>query len=228
MDKVEELLRKRKWAKDCLRVNIAQPDQIITRGTTGKVKSALVKSNLLRKNEHELREAIRFIAPEWWDDETQVILNHNVQCKRHKDSNKEHSWIIFLGDFTGGALCFEDGTRVEEHYRWHKFDGHQYHWNEPHEGEKFSIVLYRSGAKKTKIQQITEAKQKKRTPQEQPKEPKQATSIDELIGAFTDAVTGEFMDMVIKLLKPIKDRVNGIPDPVAGSGPGLERIPEAA
>ena len=32
MDKVEELLRSRKWAKDCLRVNIAQPDQIITRG----------------------------------------------------------------------------------------------------------------------------------------------------------------------------------------------------
>ena len=43
MDKVEELLRSRKWAKDCLRVNIAQPEQIITRGKSGKVKIALVK-----------------------------------------------------------------------------------------------------------------------------------------------------------------------------------------
>ena len=36
MDKVLELLRSRKWAKDCLRVNIAQPDQTITRGKAGK------------------------------------------------------------------------------------------------------------------------------------------------------------------------------------------------
>ena len=105
MDKVEELLRSRKWAKDCLRVNIAQPDQIITCGKEGKMKIALVKSNLLRKDEHELREAIRFIAPERCDEETQVILNHNVQCERHKGSNKEHPWIIFLGEFAGGALC---------------------------------------------------------------------------------------------------------------------------
>ena len=78
MDKVEELLRSRRWAPDCLSVNIAQPDQIITRGASGKVKIAKVRSNLLRKNEEELREAIRIIAPEWWDDETQIILNHNV------------------------------------------------------------------------------------------------------------------------------------------------------
>ena len=125
MDNVEELLRSRKWAKDCLRVNIARPDQIITRGKAGTVNIVLVKSNLLRKDEHELREAIRFIAPERWDEETQVILNHNVPFKRHKDSNKEHSGIIFLGDFTGGALCFDDGAHAEEQCKWHKIDGHQ-------------------------------------------------------------------------------------------------------
>ena len=32
MDKVEELLRSRKLAKDCLRAYMAQPNQIITRG----------------------------------------------------------------------------------------------------------------------------------------------------------------------------------------------------
>ena len=35
MDKVEELFLKRKWAKDCLTVNIAQPEQIIIRGKEG-------------------------------------------------------------------------------------------------------------------------------------------------------------------------------------------------
>ena len=215
MDKVEELLRSRKWAKDCLRVNIAQPEQIITRGKSGKVKIALVKSNLLRKDEHELREAIRYIAPEWWDEETQVILNHNVQCKRHKDSNKEHSWIIFLGDFTGGALCFEDGTRVEEQYKWHKIDGHQYHWNEPHEGEKFSIVLYRSGAKKTKIQQIIEAK-KKRTGKSQEEGRRETVVLkpnETPSDVNIDGLVEEFRLMVAKLLAPHRERIENIPAP---------------
>ena len=163
MDKVEELLDKRKWAKDCLRVNIAEADQIISRGQDGKFKVALLQSNLLGNKEDELRDAIKYIAPEWWgDEETQVILNKNVQCKRHKDKNKEHSWIIWLGDFNGGALCFDDGTRLDEQYKWHKIDGQIPHWNEPHEGTKYGIVLYRRGTKKTKIQNIVEAIRKKK------------------------------------------------------------------
>jgi hypothetical protein len=221
MDKVEELLRKRRWAPDCLRVNIAQPDQIITRGTTGKVKIAKVRSNLLRKNEHELREAIRVIAPEWWDDETQVILNHNVQCKRHRDSsNKEHSWIIFLGDFTGGALCFDDGVRIDEQYRWHKINGHVYHWNEPHEGEKFSIVLYRNGSKKTKIQQIQDAqKRKKKAVTEEPN--RGIPALKEAVSGFLDVVAeivksdgdAELRELVAKILAPVRETIDSIPAP---------------
>ena len=221
MDKVEELLRKRRWAPDCLRVNIAQPDQIITRGTSGKVKIAKVRSNLLRKNEHELREAIRVIAPEWWDDETQVILNHNVQCKRHRDSsNKEHSWIIFLGDFTGGALCFDDGTRIEEQYKWHQINGHVYHWNEPHEGEKFSIVLYRNGAKKTKVQQIQDAqKRKQKAVTEEPK--RGIPALKEAVSGFLDVVSeivksdgdAELREMVAKILAPVRETIDSIPAP---------------
>ena len=59
MDKVEELLAKRKWAKDCLRVNIAEADQIIGRGKDGKFKVALLQSNLLGKKEDELGDAIQ-------------------------------------------------------------------------------------------------------------------------------------------------------------------------
>ena len=225
MDKVEELLRSRKWANDCLRVNIAQPDQIVTRGASGKFKVAKVRSNLLRKNEEELREAIKVIAPEWWDDETQVILNHNVQCKRHKDSsNMEHSWIIFMGDFTGGALCCDDGARFEEQYKWHKFDGHVYHWNEPHEGEKFSIVLYRNGAKKTKVQQIQDVLKARRSNKAVKEEPKPDTTLvkqHEAVRRLVDTVTEiakkdgdiELKELVSKLLDPLRELIQSIPEP---------------
>ena len=207
MDKVEELLTKRKWVKDCLRLNIAQPEQIISRGKNSKFKVALVQSNLLGKKEQELREAIQYIAPEWWGDETQVILNKNVQCKRHKDKNKEHSWIIWLGDFTGGALCFDDGTRLEEQYKWHKVDGQIPHWNEPHEGTKYGIVLYRSGAKKTKIQHIIECIKKKKdaceedTPVESGMQPKLTQVFTE---AEADDILAYLLTKDIEYHKPYK------------------------
>ena len=95
MEIVEEMLEKRKWAKDCLRANIAPEDKIIKRG---KVKIAMVESNLLnQKKEPALAEAIKQIAPEWFGDETQVILNRNVTCKRHVDKNNGYSYVcIFL------------------------------------------------------------------------------------------------------------------------------------
>jgi hypothetical protein len=32
IEKLEDLLNKRRWAKDCLRANIAEPHQIVMRG----------------------------------------------------------------------------------------------------------------------------------------------------------------------------------------------------
>ena len=58
-------------------------------------------------------------------------------CKRHKDhGNKEHSYILWLGDFTGGALNFDDGTIVEGKGVWHKISGHIHHWNDPPRGKQ--------------------------------------------------------------------------------------------
>ncbi len=65
-------------------------------------------------------------------------------CKRYKNhGKKEHSWIKWLGDFTGGAFNFDDGAKVKGKREWHKINGHIHHWNDPHEGTKHSIVLYR-------------------------------------------------------------------------------------
>jgi hypothetical protein len=146
-----------------------------------------------------------------------VILNNNVQSKRHKDSNKEHSWIIFMGEFTGGAsvfmgeftggaLCFDDRSCFEEQHKWHKFDGHQYNWNEPHEGEKFSIVLYRNGAKKTKVQQITDAKKKRVGKEQEEGRPERAD-------LNIDGLVEEFRQMLAKLLAASKERIENIPVP---------------
>jgi hypothetical protein len=224
MDKVEELLRSRKWAPDCLRVNIAQPDQIITRGTTGKVKIAKVRSNLLRKNEHGAPGGHKVHRPrvvgrrDAGDPEPQRAVQA-TQRQQQQGALLDH----FHGDFTGGALCFDDGVRIEEQYTWHKMNGHVYHWNEPHEGEKFSIVLYRNGSKKTKIQQIQEAIKKKQN-RVVPEEPKpDATTVEhrEAVKRLVDAVTEiakkdgdvELKELVSKLLDPLRELVQSIPDP---------------
>ena len=56
------------------------------------------------------------------------------------------SYICFFGDFTGGALVLEDGRRYEGKRQWHgPFDGASIlHWNEPHEGLKYSVVAFTS------------------------------------------------------------------------------------
>ena len=161
MERVEELMAKRRRVKHCLRTNCAAPEDI---QQTGKIKIAKIYSNLLykREKEPELYDAIREIAPEWWDDDTRIILNKDLVAKRHKDGNKEHSWVLWLGDFTsGGGLNFDDGSKIEGKYQWFKMSGQDYHWNDPHEGgTKYSIVLFRSD-KKPKTQVMQEARRRK-------------------------------------------------------------------
>ena len=77
MDVLEDLLSKRKWVKSCLRSNVAQPEDIKLSGT---IKVAKIYSNVLnnREKEPELYDAIKNVAPEWWDDETQITLNKDL------------------------------------------------------------------------------------------------------------------------------------------------------
>ena len=157
MEIVEKLMAERKWRNMCLRSNIVTPDKIQMWKST---KLALVESNSPTKSKHdqELRRAIEAIAPEWWGDETRICLNRNVTCARHKDGNKGHSYVLWLGDFTGGALVFDDGTRLEEKYQWHRINGQICHWNEPHEGTKYGIIIYRGESSRKKTHNINKAK----------------------------------------------------------------------
>jgi hypothetical protein len=165
LDTLEELMAKRKWVKSCLRSNVAQPEDIKISGT---VKVAKIYSNVLnnREKEPELYDAIKNVAPEWWDDETQITLNKDLVCKRHRDhANKEHSWIMWLGHFCGGDLHFDDGKRIRGQREWHKINGHIHHWNDPHQGTKYSIVLYR-GTRAPKTNRLLEARRAKKAQRE--------------------------------------------------------------
>ena len=76
---------------------------------------------------------------------TYAQLNRSVAMERHVDKyNYEGSLIVLLGDFEGGALCFDDGRRFAEKGVWFPFDGHQPHWVEPFAGERFSVILFNS------------------------------------------------------------------------------------
>ena len=120
MEKLLELMSKRKWVKHCLRLNVAQPEDI---KMSRSIKAAKIYSNVLNKREKEpeLYDVIKEVAPEWWGDETQITLNKDLVCKRRNDHGyKEHSCVLWLGNFTGEALNFDDGTKVEGTGVWRK------------------------------------------------------------------------------------------------------------
>lgn len=75
-----------------------------------------------------------------------VQINENAVCGKHTDKNNVGlSYIVSLGDFTGGDLHIEtpEGERVFNCKRAPLvFDGSMIHWNTPHEGNKYSLVFY--------------------------------------------------------------------------------------
>lgn len=73
-----------------------------------------------------------------------VTINKDLCCYPHCDGGDcGTALILFLGDYAGGELCFEDGRRLEARGVLHAFSGDALHWNEPLVGgTKFSIVFY--------------------------------------------------------------------------------------
>ena len=48
----------------------------------------------------------------------------------------------------------DDGARIEDKYKRRKINGQTHHWNEPHEGAKYSVIVYRRSAKSKKTEII--------------------------------------------------------------------------
>lgn len=101
-----------------------------------------------QKNSH-LDALLNELADYYKIKYTTVQVNKNYITKPHKDiANDEDSpsYLISLGDYDGGLLCFEDGTKVDANGRMISFNGSKLvHWNEPHTGgNKYSLVFYRN------------------------------------------------------------------------------------
>lgn len=75
-------------------------------------------------------------------DFNQVTINYNHQMKPHKHKNQGLSKAILLGEFSGGALCVEDGNKFDKVNEWFTFNGTKDHWVEPFTGERYSIIIY--------------------------------------------------------------------------------------
>ena len=146
MDQLLTALRTHRWGKTQLRYNIVPPEDRQTKAyKSGRIMTTIkrgIRSQSLKSG--ELYELIMSMAPtdrphgDW-----RVTINKNIQCYPHRDrGNVGRSYILFMGDYTGGELCFENGTVVSERDTWHEIDGSIVHWNTPIEGEKYSVILF--------------------------------------------------------------------------------------
>ena len=75
-----------------------------------------------------------------------VTINKNHASAKHIDkNNKGFSYIIGLGNYTGGQLVFDSGPHKGVHNiknKWLKFKGDHTHWVKPFKGERYTLVFY--------------------------------------------------------------------------------------
>ena len=75
-----------------------------------------------------------------------VTINKNHASAKHIDrNNKGFSYIIGLGNYTGGELVFESGPYEGSHNirnKWLKFKGDHPHYVKPFKGERYTLVYY--------------------------------------------------------------------------------------
>ena len=98
----------------------------------------------------ELNEYFKFFSVLYMGDFkfNQVVINKNFKIGRHKDKkNVGESYIIGLGDYTGGELVIEDNEKekkiIDIKNNPYTFNGSEkYHYVLPFEGERFSLVFY--------------------------------------------------------------------------------------
>lgn len=92
----------------------------------------------------ELHEACRMLIAERQPGFSYncIQINKNQRCAPHKDSNNDGmSFIIGLGEYTGGELVVND-VPIKIHNRFVQFDGHQTHYTKPFAGTRYSIIFF--------------------------------------------------------------------------------------
>ena len=138
MELLEALVREHPFRLNKLRTNLSS-DRVRHGGKT--YLRAGVYSNTLRSGR------VLELCQEMLGDVNAVCLNRDLCAERHRDKrNAGESYVCYFGSFEGGALVLADGRRFEGTRQWHgPMDGEATeHWNEPHVGQKWSVVAFRS------------------------------------------------------------------------------------
>lgn len=72
-----------------------------------------------------------------------VQINYNYAAKRHVDGNNlGPSYIMSLGEHTGGKLWTADQGEIDCHKQWRKFDGKKEHETRPFFGTRIRSVVW--------------------------------------------------------------------------------------
>ena len=97
----------------------------------------------------EYEEIFNEFVDEYVGDFTfnQVVINKNFEIQPHRDAkNVGVSYIIGLGDYTGGKLCIDNGDYTEKINilnKFYTFNGREkLHGVEPFQGTRYSVVFY--------------------------------------------------------------------------------------
>ena len=141
MEELTQLVLKHRFTINKMRTNIS--DDVGHFGV--KRKPFLIKgvySNTTK--EGRMLELVQKMLPD--AGITELCLNRNLECTPHRDKgNYGPSYVLFLGTFEGGALCFETEERYDQRGVWQgPFLGSEVtHWNEPiTSGTKYAVVAY--------------------------------------------------------------------------------------
>ena len=74
---------------------------------------------------------------------TTIQVNGVYQVAPHTDGrNAGLSYVIALGDFTGGEFFAEQSGVFDVHNKFALVDGHELHMCAPFEGERYSLVFF--------------------------------------------------------------------------------------
>ena len=146
------LLEKAKFPKNTGRTNNLRKGQTFSRSMVlGKVRmfygKGLAESRFNKQHPELLKMAKKLLKSHDPNYRFQAVtINKNHASARHTDKyNRGKSYIIGLGNYTGGELVFEEGPYKGSHNiknRWLKFEGDTPHFVRPFKGTRYTLVFY--------------------------------------------------------------------------------------
>lgn len=112
-----------------------------------KIQSLKTKQPKYQELFKETRKLMKLKDPQF--KFTSIQFNKNHRAAKHTDSkNTGVSYIVGLGDYTGGELIIYDAAgnnpvKKNIKNRFYKFDGSKYpHETSPFKGERYTLVFY--------------------------------------------------------------------------------------